>query len=681
MIDDKPNGLPSLPEQEQSIHSRIKLLRDKLDTDQGKMADIFAEKLAPLEEIITKIDEDSPDFKDIEAVAGVFDGNINVTASQAEGAFNKYPLLRKTYEEHKEEIESIRQIKKDLGELCLEAIPKFQEEITDRAKQIERRIDYPKAVDSMIVSGHSHADLESINNLGYAAFVLQPLSDIPLSDAYYEYWRLEELSVKVSFAGIALKAYTAESAQTPSSNEEIEQAQKTLRTTELKRLNACRNIQDEINYAHPALFRKAIPKTPFLDRFSGYRSSLDFGSELDLPNIISYNPNFQVELAKRISSEAELIPDYNTEPSPEEVETANNYLREILTQAGMWITLSEGYKGHMRTHDLMNSIPFAYLIDSYRNNQNLSETSMLTVTNDAWSVALAKEIKGFEPLLREKGVIKREVGERFESDVKAQVLSAKITIPEGDGVACFTSETLSKAIASQIPGFFLEGIQNIEFHDAIDNKGFSVLTIEDSPYNEVYISNARTIILETAIHEIFENGKMYMTLDEMTAWEEAIKQDQQLGVTAVSWYAKAMLERSTTESDVYYAHKEDLCDSAAEYITATTGLYLKSPARFNFMVQYFSNHLPPEIAQTYTSNTIDTTKRFEASLVTTKSDRAEIRAPLLKHETLEKKDLVLSTGKVMGECIAHVTSDGKIDSTINMYGLPYVKVIKPDEGK
>jgi hypothetical protein len=220
----------------------------------------------------------------------------------------------------------------------------------------------------------------------------------------------------------------------------------------------------------------------------------------------------------------------------------------------------------------------------------------------------------------------------------------------------------------------LEGLQAITFVE--DSRVPTYQVPENFPYKDSVVLVAKKEFLSTLIHEIGEHAVFKLTLDELQSWETAIAEDGKNGVTAVSWYAKAKLLAATSEMDTYHAHKEDFCDSLGEFVTGGLDLYIKAPARFNFMLNYICSHLSPEDA-TYFRNAINSrTAEYEEHAVENSISKEAARAPLIAHETLKHEDLQLSAGTMVGQCIPTIDGNGNVTSEIKLYGSPYVKVVQ-----
>lgn len=666
-------------EAELEIPQRVADLEDRIFESETKLRDKLQIDLEPMREQLESITSDDPDFQILDAAFLRLDGSTTADSVLADQGMEKYPLLRQVYDSNKDAIDSLVQMKRDVAELCTRDYDRLYNQVRDQVDYIASHVDYERVVDSEFSSQGDSRFISKLNDVSFVSATIHAFHDLDTSiDIHGEYVYLRMQRDKVEEIGKDVKDFIVETEIPEPSAEDASRAREAITLSHLKELGARYALHKEIlHYTLPRDEPRSYDSTiPVIDHFSIYRAFTDDESNNGVPVVLSHNSRLQVEVSKRVLQEANAIPEYALTPTEGQVQQSQEYLNEKLSQAAKFQRLSEGYKGYVRTQQLTKNIPFSYVISYYEANGTIPtlSTFLYDVSQDALTVALSEELKLQEKSLKDKGVLKRTEREVYPDDVKTQALDAVIVIPPSEGLPCFSEDTLHNDVVTRLPGYMLEGLQAITFVE--DSRVPTYQVPENFPYKDSVVLVAKKEFLSTLIHEIGEHAVFKLTLDELQSWETAIAEDGKNGVTAVSWYAKAKLLAATSEMDTYHAHKEDFCDSLGEFVTGGLDLYIKAPARFNFMLNYICSHLSPEDA-TYFRNAINSrTAEYEEHAVENSISKEAARAPLIAHETLKHEDLQLSAGTMVGQCIPTIDGNGNVTSEIKLYGSPYVKVVQ-----
>lgn len=247
-----------------------------------------------------------------------------------------------------------------------------------------------------------------------------------------------------------------------------------------------------------------------------------------------------------------------------------------------------------------------------------------------------------------------------EDDIPAILRSFYIDPDSEDG-----RNITYERIARIIPGHFIDGIDEVVFLGPEGNNDAPELTSraevreiaadysnEDLELErEVYLTEAR----KTLTHEIFEHAKFKFTLDELQGFVDAVNTDNQrrtdssapLNITPYIIFLRA-------NSDFYgeaRIAREDLCETAKQYVNAPANLYHIAPTRYNFMLNLFTSYLPENWKAEYR----EAQKReIEFSKIMQKTFRVDdnsLTEQILKHERTPREELLIprdNNGKIAG---------------------------------
>lgn len=229
-----------------------------------------------------------------------------------------------------------------------------------------------------------------------------------------------------------------------------------------------------------------------------------------------------------------------------------------------------------------------------------------------------------------------------------------------------------------IPQYFFDNLTSIHFSSEADlYKVFDIKNKVDWARGSMLL---RLKISETLLHEVFEHVVTKLTIDDLKGWEKASDED---GVS-ISMYEKITLFEQSDASDEIkaFARKEGFCDAGAMFYTNPTALKIANPNRYQFMLNFWSKHLPEEKRQEF-RNTYEFETNDNIAQIQQQNALDEAKKQLLVHETIDKQTYVESKEKAVkaGENInvtlgyykvQEVNTDGTVKGFITIAIKPQI---------
>lgn len=377
-------------------------------------------------------------------------------------------------------------------------------------------------------------------------------------------------------------------------------------------------------------------------------------------------------VAQRIQKEAQLakVEEYFREENEDEqkLEASRKNVEENLGQVSRWLELNQEF----RPNFVATKTEIDFILLAYRTQQE-GQLPEIFLQNPSLIVKLSEDLDKMKPDLAKKGMIRRENPwdtPEEERIGRANFEGSVLGTEEREGFSrIVTEDSIKKYIGDMIPAAFHKDIKAIRFNAEEDTltegQGYYEYS-QDIAYGMMEYHYQST--MSTLVHEVFEEAKMKLSLDEMESWSDAIKKerDENEDASYISHYARA----SSLESEGH-GDKEDFCDSGSMFITAPEDLRLVSPRRYEFMVRLIASRLPKPLETGYIESKmaqkVETPIEVEYKQVKRKVMLAHNEAPMevFKKEVEEAKWDTLGQRK----------QDEEIDGTVlEMYNSPYVKI-------